>query len=81
MLQVAGLDSGAPQDQQGVLEANKGSLAVQVAAAGGLHDGQDQQQQQGQGLIPAAMSQPTTPRVIDGTPRGGAAAVAAPWLN
>lgn len=91
VLQVGGVDAGALHCQHGSLQQQdqKGGLTLQVSAAGILQqqDGQgpqQEQQQQSQALIAAApqvASQPTTPRVIDGTPKAGAAAAAAPWQS
>lgn len=75
VLQLAAVDAGAATDQQFQAHSPKGSF-LQHVAAGGSSQGVQQQ-----GLIPAAGSQPTTPRVIDGTPRAGAAAIPAPWLT
>lgn len=49
------------------LQSQKGSLKLQVAPDGVLDD------VQGAG--------PVSPRVVDGTPRSGAAAIAAPWQS
>lgn len=87
VLQIGGVDAGALHCQRGSLQQQKGGLTLQVSAAGDLQqDGQgpQQEQQQSQALIaaaPQAASQPTTPRVIDGTPKAGAAAAAAPWQS
>jgi hypothetical protein len=78
VLQVGGVDAGALHCQQGSLQQQKVGLSLQVPADVDLQ----QEQQQGQVLEAAAVaSQPTTPRVIDGTPKAGAAAAAAPWQS
>ena len=78
----AGVAAAAASSQSGVqqlhgpLQSQKDSLRLQVAADG-LQEG-------AVGLTqnPALITtQPGSPRVIDGTPRSGAAAVAAPWQS
>lgn len=87
VLWVGGVDAVALHRQQGSLQQPKGGLTLQVSAAGDLQQdghGPQQEQQQSQALIaaaPQAASQPTMPRVIDGTPKACAAAAAAPWQS
>jgi hypothetical protein len=75
---AAAAASSQPGVQQlcGSLSSQKGSLMLQVAADG-LPEGAV-----GLAQNPALITtQLGSPRVIDGTPRSGAAAVAAPWQS